>query len=111
MMVVMPSRSTRPESTLILTEHDPQDRAALAHFIRNSFLKDYGAQLTQLMPRLFSLTNAAGQMVAVFGLREAAHAPLFMECYLDEPVEARIARLAGRKVARSRIVEVGNLAA
>ncbi len=34
-----------------------------------------------------------------------------MECYLDEPVEHRIARLSGHEVARERIIEVGNLAA
>lgn len=107
----MPRGITRPGSGLILTEHDARDRVAVSQFIRNRFLRDYDARLTHLMPRLFSLTNAAGQMVAGFGLREAAQSPLFMECYLDEPVEARIARLAGRKVVRARIVEVGNLAA
>jgi hypothetical protein len=111
MMVAMSHRRSRLESGLILAEHDAADRLEVSQFIRNRFLKDYDARLTHLMPRLFSLTNAAGQMVAGFGLREAAQSPLFMECYLDEPIEARLARLAGRKVERARIVEVGNLAA
>jgi hypothetical protein len=109
-MVAM-RRSTGATSNLILVEHEPADSAAVAQFIRNRFSADYDAHLTTLMPRLFSLTNAAGNMVAAFGLREAALSPLFMERYLDEPVEARIARLSGHKVARDRIVEVGNLAA
>lgn len=104
-------RNPRPQSNLALLEHEVNDRAAVSAFIRNRFLQDHQAQLTHLMPQLYSLTTAAGQMIAGFGLREAAHSRLFMECYLDEPVEARIARLAGRAVDRARIVEVGNLAA
>jgi hypothetical protein len=110
MMVVMP-RSTRPNSNPILAEHGVHDRAGVAQFIRNRFLRDYDARLTHLMPRLFSLSNADGDMIAAFGLREASQSPLFMECYLDEPVEARLARLAERAVSRAGIVEVGNLAA
>ncbi len=109
MMAAM-RRKTRPQSDLTLAEHHAHDRAAVTEFIRNRFMQDHQAQLTQLMPRLFSLSSAAGQMIAGFGLREAAHSRLFMECYLDEPVEARIARLAGRSVARAGIVEAGNLA-
>lgn len=103
--------STRPRPELILAEHEAHDRAAVSQFILGRFLRDYDARLTHLMPRLFSLSTPEGEMVAGFGLREAAEERLFMESYLDEPVEARIARLAGRKVARERIIEVGNLAA
>ena len=45
------------------------------------------------------------------GWRCAADAPLFLESYLDAPVETAVAKLAGHPVERSRIVEVGNLAA
>jgi len=107
----MPSSSGRIRTDLTLAEHDADDRETVAQFIRNRFLADHAARLDHLMPRLFSLSTADGQMVAGFGLREASQARLFMECYLDEPVEARIARLAGRPVERARIVEVGNLAA
>jgi hypothetical protein len=110
-MVVMPNRGGRLSTELILAEHDADDRPAVEQFIRSRFLRDHDAELSHLMPRLFSLSNADGQMVAGFGLREASKARLFMECYLDEPVEARIARLAGRPVRRERVIEVGNLAA
>ena len=110
-MDMMPSRSTRPDQDLILAEHGAHNRETVSQFIRNRFIKDHDANLTHLMPRLFSLSKADGQMVAAFGLREAAVERLFMECYLDEPVEARIGRLAGRKVSRAGIIEVGNLAA
>jgi hypothetical protein len=77
------------------------------------------------MPRLFTVTTTAPfasskwqqnnvmsaprQMVGAFGLREAALAPLFMEQYLDQPVEQVVSAHAGGPVARHRIVEVGNL--
>jgi hypothetical protein len=96
---------------LRLVRHEVEDRATVSEFIRAKFLKDHGAHLHHLMPHLFSLRRPDDEIVAAFGLREAATERLFMECYLDEPVENRIARLSGQEVVRSRIREVGNLAA
>ena len=96
---------------LTLVRHDGADRVDVSAFIRRKFLNDHGAHLQHLMPDLFSLRRPDDTIVAAFGLREAASEQLFMECYLDEPVECRIARLSGREVARGRIIEVGNLAA
>jgi hypothetical protein len=94
-----------------LLRHDSGDRAAVSEFIRAKFLKDHGAQLEQLMPSLFSLRRPTGEIVAAFGLRGATLERLFMERYLDEPVERRLTYLSGREVARESIIEVGNLAA
>jgi hypothetical protein len=100
----------RDHAGLRLVRHGPDDHADVSAFIRAKFLKDHGAHLRHLMPHLFSLRRPDDEIVAAFGLREAARERLFMECYLDEPVEHRIARLSGREVARDRIIEVGNLA-
>ena len=107
----MSSERTKPSSELRLFQHQSHDRDGVSQFIRNRFLNDYDARLDHLMPLLFSLRGAEDQIVAAFGLREATTSRLFMECYLDEPVEQRISALAGRPVAREGIVEVGNLAA
>jgi hypothetical protein len=107
----MANERTRPSSGYRLMQHAAGDLEGVSQFIRNRFLKDYDARLSHLMPLLFSLRDAEDQIVAAFGLREAATSRLFMECYLDQPVEQRIAALAGRPVARDGIVEVGNLAA
>jgi hypothetical protein len=101
----------RDHAGLRLLRHESEDRAAVSEFIRAKFMKDHGARLDHLMPMLFSLRRPDDAIVAAFCLREAAQERLFMECYLDEPVERRIARLSGREVARARIIEVGNLAA
>jgi hypothetical protein len=95
---------------LRLVRHEAEDRAAVSDFIRTRFVQEHGAHLHHLMPQLFSLRRPNDQIMAAFGLRAAATERLFMECYLDEPVETRIARLSGREVARDRIIEVGNLA-
>ena len=107
----MSSERAKPSSELRLFQHQSHDRDGVSQFIRNRFLNDYDARLDHLMPLLFSLRGAEDQIVAAFGLREATTSRLFMECYLDEPVEQRISALAGRPVARDGIVEVGNLAA
>ena len=99
------------DKDLRLIEHGAENSAAVEGFIRDRFFEDYRAKLTHLMPRLFSVSDTSDRMVAAFGLREAAKSRLFMECYLDEPIEERIQRLTARKVAREHIIEVGNLAA
>ena len=86
------------------------DREEISSFIRLNFRRAYGATLVHLMPRLFALRNREGNIVAAFGLREAAREPLFMEAYLDHPVEHAISRHAGRRISRASIIEVGNLA-
>jgi len=95
---------------LRLQEHDHQDREEVSTYIRDKFHQAYGATLSHLMPRLFSLRDDKDNIVAAFGLREARHERLFMETYLDHPVEYAIAQHAGRFVNRASIMEVGNLA-
>ncbi|RMF81264.1 MAG: thermostable hemolysin, partial [Nitrospirae bacterium] len=62
-------------------------------------------------PWLISVRAADGALAAVAGLKPAALGPLFLEQYLDGPVEEAIAAAAGEPVARGSVVEVGNLAA
>jgi hypothetical protein len=52
-----------------------------------------------------------GGLVAAAGYRAAADAPLFLETYLDAPIEDVIAARTGQPVARDRIVEIGGLSA
>ncbi|MEZ5831033.1 MAG: thermostable hemolysin [Dongiaceae bacterium] len=95
---------------LRLHEHGHDDREEISAFIRGKFHQAYGATLSHLMPRLFSLLDERGRIVAAFGLREALRGRLFMETYLDHPVEHAIAQHAGWPVSRNSIMEVGNLA-
>lgn len=103
----------RAAGATVTTTHvdaaSPRRRAAEA-FIANVFARRYGARVSAFAPHLM-LLEQQGRIVAATGWRGAASEPLFLERYLDEPVELAVARLANRPVERARIAEVGNLAA
>lgn len=85
--------------------------AAIETFIRERFAARYGARVRHFMPTLLQLEDDTGTRHGAVGVRSAALEPLFLERYLDRPIEAEIARHYGFAPARERIVEVGNLAA
>ncbi len=80
-------------------------------FIAARYLRDYGAVLDHFLPTLVTLPSPAGGLLAAAGLAPAAAGPLFLEHYLDAPVEVAIARRLGRDIRRREVLEVGNLAA
>lgn len=87
---------------------DP-DRAEVEAFVRSVYARRHGAQVRQFAPRLVALHDGE-RIVAAAGFRFATE-PLFLERYLDLPIEAALARQLGTTPARERIVEVGHLAA
>lgn len=99
-----------PRYTTQLCGPDTPERAELELFIRHVFHRAYGASIKHFMPQLMSLRDAGGRLLAVCGLRNADHGALFLETYLDAPVEHVIADRAQHGVERSDIVEIGNLA-
>ena len=80
-------------------------------FIRERFAARHGAVVRQFMPILLQLEDDAGRPQGAVGVRSATAGPLFLERYLDAPVEVEIARRTGSVIERANIVEVGNLAA
>lgn len=91
----------------------PEDelRAPFEAFIQRRFRTAHGAEIRHFMPELFGMHNSDGQLCAVAGVRRAHLQALFLERYLDEPIQSLISAAAGRAVDRTVIVEVGNLAA
>jgi len=94
-----------------LKEYVSGERDEVEAFIRKCFADAYSASITSFMPRLFRLTTRRGEVVAAFGIRPAREGKLFLETYLDEPIERAIESKAGVALQREQIVEVGNLAA
>ncbi len=86
-------------------------RASLEAFIAHSFRASYGAELRHFCDVLIGCRDSSGQWMAALGYSLGASGPLFLEQYLDVPLEQAIGERAGHAVARSQIVEVGNLAA
>jgi Thermostable hemolysin len=96
--------------TTQLSGPDAPERQELEQFIRNVFHRAYGANIKQFMPQLMSLRDGTGNLLAVCGLRNAGDDALFLESYLDAPVEEAISDRIRNEVARDDIVEIGNLA-
>jgi hypothetical protein len=85
-------------------------RQEVERFIHATYHKHYGADVTHFAPNLMVLQRRE-RIVAAAGWRCAADDQLFLERYLDMPIDVAVATLAGHPVDRKRIVEVGNLAA
>jgi hypothetical protein len=91
-------------------DSDPR-RTEVENFIRQVYARRFGARITHFAPVLVSQRDRAGALVAAAGYRHGAQGPLFLERYLDAPVERLLARHAGHQPRRADIVEVGHLAA
>ena len=101
-------RSARTVLTTVTA--DCARRREAEAFVRDVFARRYGADVAAFAPNLVVLEQQ-GRVVAAAGWRGADSGPLFLERYLDVPIEDVLEKLAGHPVQRSRVVEVGNLAA
>ena len=78
--------------------------------IRDRFEESYGANVQQFLSHLLTMHCPSG-LSGVSGLSLAAQETLFLEQYLELPIEDELAKVLGREVDRNSIVEVGNLVA
>jgi hypothetical protein len=85
-------------------------RVEAERFIAGIFERAHGARIREFMPLILGMRAGDSRLICGCGLRDAAREELFLERYLDQPVEDAIAGAGGEPVARSAIVEVGNLA-
>ncbi|HEU4352885.1 MAG TPA: thermostable hemolysin [Burkholderiales bacterium] len=86
-------------------------RPDLERFIAERFRKVHSANVSHFGTYLLGLRDARGIWRAAAGYTPAASGTLFLEQYLDAPVEEALSQAANQRVPRARIVEVGNLAA
>ncbi|MCO7573773.1 thermostable hemolysin [Pseudomonas chlororaphis] len=108
-------RESAPPLTLARSLPGDTQRAGFETYVSQRFRQVHGADIRQFMPELFGFSDPEGALCAVAGVRLAKAGPLFLERYLDEPIEAMIDLAAQRPlegpVERQGVVEVGNLAA
>lgn len=81
-----------------------KDREAVEDFITDIYAKAYGAKIRVHYPVLMSVRDVAGRLLAATGFRPADQDDLFLEQYLERPIEDVL------QTPRSQIVEIGNLA-
>ena len=80
-------------------------------FIRKKFHNSYLADVNISYPTIISVADLNGEIVAALGVRRAGDQKLFLENYLNESLEEHVSKIAGCKILRHEIVEIGNLAA
>lgn len=106
-----PRSGSTPLRLSLVGAADPVERRRVERFIAQRYAANYGALLGDFLPRLVALGEEDGRLVGAAGFGPASGGPLFLERYLDRPIESALAASAGLPVGRSRVVEVGNLAA
>jgi hypothetical protein len=110
---LMSARAHPAPATTCFAIHRPDSpgRPAVEAFIRAVYALHYGANIQSWAPTLVSLADGH-DIVAAAGYRASERhprsAPLFLERYLDRPVEAAIRAATGATVARNEVVEIGH---
>jgi Thermostable hemolysin len=79
-------------------------------FARDQYAGRLSCNLVSFYPNTISL-YVDGRLTAVAGYREAAREQLFLEQYLDAPIEECLRRKFQPGATRSHIVEIGGFAA
>ena len=112
---------TAPHSVLSVTRALPVQEELYFHtvqtphrtlterYIAKVFRRIHEAQITEFMPMLMSLGTAKANKAAL-GIRRASNGPLFLESYLDAPIEQLLGSIGMAATDRHDIVEIGNLA-
>jgi hypothetical protein len=95
---------------IAITKYSSVQRRRVERFIEQTFHHAYGAEIGGHYPTLMSVHDEEDNILAAVGFRFAKEEPLFLEQYLDVPVEQMLRDHYPKPVEREVIVEVGNLA-
>ncbi len=89
-------------------------RAELEDYVRGAFARRHAAMVCSFMPTLLALRDHSGALRGVAGVRAARDQRLYLEQYLDHPIEQALAQVpefrGAGPIRREDIIEVGNLA-
>src|SRR5688572_22465514 len=88
-------RNARAVTCVPVGRNEPL-RSELEAFVNAAFLRKHGAHVRSFMPTLLSWRDG-GARLGVVGLRAAQEEPLYLENYLDSPIERTLAERAGRQ--------------
>lgn len=97
-----------PGPAFRLTQSGDSERGELERFISDKFQDSHGARLSHFLPSLLSI-QCGEDYTAALGMNPAKLGRLFLEQYLDRPVEQAIAEICHEPVSRNAIIEIGNL--
>jgi len=94
----------------LLFAQDNSQHILLKRYIQNGYTKEFNATIPHFLPYLLGLYRADGLLIGACGINRADFGDLYLERYLDAPIEAVIATQTGEAIARDRLVEIGNFA-
>ncbi|WMN61864.1 thermostable hemolysin (plasmid) [Pseudoalteromonas xiamenensis] len=97
------ARQLENDPPMVVAKIGDTYRAYLEMQIQQGFAAAFDADIHDFYPLLSQLSNGRGE--CVLGLRFAEDATLFLESYLDKPIERYLPEFA----SRSEIAELGNL--
>jgi len=92
-----------------VNQHDAC-RYEVEQFIAAVFYQSYQAKIDSFMPELIALRDQNGVLMAAFGIHQASAGALFLEQYIDQPIEALFSEKLRLPIAREAITSIGNLA-
>ena len=96
-----------PEASCFsIAQHDSAIRHNLESRIRSGFGHHFDACIESFMPDLAVYQHVSGAH-GVIGIRGASDEQLFLETYLNQPIESVIGDIVRQPILRSAIVEVG----
>lgn len=99
-------------SALEVIGHGHPERCDIERFIARCFLRSYGATISHFADTLLGVRDSGGRWQAALGYTlPATRAEVFVEQYLDLPLESALSAVLGEPVARGAMAEVGNMAA
>ncbi len=94
--------------TLAEVQPDSSLGAQVSAFIRNRFVQCYGARPEVNVQTLLTLSRLPHHLAAAVGVRNAGLETLFLEHYLDAPIEQHVPATLG--CGRAAIAEIAHLA-
>lgn len=100
-----------PKYQIVSCEAGDVRRKEAEQYVRARFLRTHAAHIATFMPTLLLLIDASNTISAVAGHRSADEESLFLERYLNRPIEECLADATGARAKRAQIVEIGNFAA
>ncbi|CAN5707320.1 hypothetical protein BH11PSE1_BH11PSE1_16340 [soil metagenome] len=104
-------RFTSAEPRVISIHHLlAPERLRVEGFLEAAYDRAFRGRIRNHYPTLMSVQDRRGTILAAVGFRFAGLGPLFLEQYLDEPVEVAVARRLEVCADRGAVAEIGNLA-
>jgi hypothetical protein len=107
---LVPTTMRQAQVSTSLHQESSEYRFELERFITQKFADTHSAVIRSFMPRLIALSNG-DETTATIGIRSASENALFLEQYMEWPIEEAISSTCLTAVNRKDIVEIGNFAA